>query len=295
MDYALYIATVVGAIALLLMMPRKGYNPIVFGAILGAGALGGLWIYLSKSLPDELGVSKAAMIYYYIFSALSIGFAVRVITHKKPVYAALWFVMAVLSTAGLLLILGAEFMAMAMAIIYGGAILVTYVFVIMLAAESVRDDPDEDKSAGANTGKSEASPQYESVSREPVGAIVAGFLLLAVIGSVLFQPETLSEMVPNKASAMTDAQARELLTNRRADVVMERVRQEVGDDTKISLPAEGDGVSNTEMVGLDLFQSHPLGLELAGVILLISLIGAVVIARKRVDMEPTDADGSAGT
>jgi len=38
-------------------------------------------------------------------------------------------------------------------------------------------------------------------------------------------------------------------------------------------------------VGLDLFRGHPLGLELAGVILLVSLIGAVVIARQRGDWE----------
>ena len=48
-------------------------------------------------------------------------------------------------------------------------------------------------------------------------------------------------------------------------------------------------LDNVERVGLDLFRSHPLGLELAGIILLVSLIGAVVIARKRVESEKTPA------
>ena len=45
-------------------------------------------------------------------------------------------------------------------------------------------------------------------------------------------------------------------------------------------------LDNIEKVGLNLFDSHPLGIELAGVILLVSLIGAVVIAKKRVDEVP---------
>jgi NADH:ubiquinone oxidoreductase subunit 6 (subunit J) len=49
-------------------------------------------------------------------------------------------------------------------------------------------------------------------------------------------------------------------------------------------------VTNTERVGLDLFRSHMLGLELAGVILLVSLVGAVVIARQKVNLMEADAD-----
>src|SRR5690606_18013423 len=46
-------------------------------------------------------------------------------------------------------------------------------------------------------------------------------------------------------------------------------------------------LASSERVGLDLFLSHPLGLELAGVILLVALIGAVVIARTQVPDETT--------
>ena len=73
--------------------------------------------------------------YFWIFSTIAIGGAIRVITHTRPVYSALYFVLTVFASAGLFLLLRAEFMAAALVMIYAGAILVTYVFVIMLAAE----------------------------------------------------------------------------------------------------------------------------------------------------------------
>jgi NADH-quinone oxidoreductase subunit J len=55
-----------------------------------------------------------------------------------------------------------------------------------------------------------------------------------------------------------------------------------------NLVADTQKLDNVERVGMDLFESHPLGLELAGVILLVSLVGAVVIARKRNDPETAE-------
>ena len=75
-------------------------------------------------------------VYFWIFSAIAIFGAVRVVTHPRPVYSALYFVLTVFATAGLFILLWAEFMAAALVLIYAGAILVTYVFVIMLAAEA---------------------------------------------------------------------------------------------------------------------------------------------------------------
>jgi NADH-quinone oxidoreductase subunit J len=288
MLYAIYIASVAGAISLLLMMPRRGYNPRKIGALVGAITLGGLWLYLARFLPDALGIAKPAMIYYYLFSALAIGSAVRVITHTKPVFAALWFVMLVIATAGLFLLLSAEFMAFAMVIIYGGAILVTYVFVIMLAAQATDSD--------ANNPDSQ--PEFETVAREPVAAIAAGFLLLAMLLTVAFNPG----LKPNPVAAgLTDQQIiGTYLTQRNADLVAGRP----GGAAAAAAGSAGE-LDNVEQVGFDLFRSHPLGLELAGVILLVSLVGAVVIARKQVDspeemaptksvVEPTQHPGEPG-
>ncbi len=74
--------------------------------------------------------------YFWIFSAVAIVGAVRVITHPRPVYSALYFVLTVFASAGLFVLMFAEFMAAALVLIYAGAILVTYVFVIMLAASA---------------------------------------------------------------------------------------------------------------------------------------------------------------
>lgn len=267
MPYALYIASALGALALLLMMPRPGFTPVKLGLLLGAFALGGLWLFLINVVGAPLGLPDGAMPYYYVFSAIAIGAAARVITHDQPVYAALWFVMVVLASAGLFLTLSAEFMAFAMIIIYAGAILVTYMFVIMLAAQST-PGTDEDPSA--------QPAEYDRVAREPLAACGAGFLLLAVLLSVFFQP-----MSPNPdAAAPSDAQvAATTLPDRAADRVAAQRRGLDADAPAATAVA----LENVERVGLDLFQRHPLGIELAGVILLVSLIGAVVIARTRVE------------
>lgn len=288
MPLVLYIASVVGAVALLLIMPKRRLNLPLVGAVLGAATLGAVWLAIANLrllppvtdhglwywLPQGAG-EGAALIYYYLFSAIAIVAGVRVVTHPRPVYSALWFVMVVCSTAGLFLTLSAEFMAFAMLIIYAGAILVTYMFVIMLATSA--DDPNM-------TGNDTAD--HDRVAREPVAAAAAGFLLLAVLLSVFFSVETLGPMGPApQAMGPSDAELlATTLTDRRSDAL--------GPVADQAAPTADEMVlSNAERVGLDLFQSHPLGLELAGVILLVSLIGAVVIARTRVE-EEEQAPGS---
>ena len=107
MPYILYIASIMGGICLFLIMPRHGFNPRAFGALLGAITLGSLWLVLARQQTIGGGMADGTWAYYYVFSALAIGSAVRVITHTKPVYSALWFVMVVLASAGLLLSLQA--------------------------------------------------------------------------------------------------------------------------------------------------------------------------------------------
>lgn len=276
----LYIASVAGAVSLFLLMPKPGKDLRILGALLGAATLGGLWLVLAPLfLLDDRGVldtgfSDGQTPFYYVFSAIAIVSAVRVITHTRPVYAALWFVMVVIASAGLLLTLSAEFMAFAMLIIYGGAILVTYMFVIMLATPPRSHDEKDD------------GPAYERFASEPMWASAAGFLLLAVVLSVVFEP-----MTPGSGAAdQPDA------------IVIENILTERGNseaNAALATPsgqrdAQGDPVpaaaelTNVEKVGLDLFRGHPLAIELAGVILLLALIGAVVIAKTQIHDEDED-------
>src|ERR1700734_470717 len=56
--------------------------------------------------------------YFWIFSAVAIFSSIRVITHPRPVYSALYFVLTVLASAGLFVLMWAEFMAAALVLIY---------------------------------------------------------------------------------------------------------------------------------------------------------------------------------
>ena len=278
MSTAFYVASALGAMAVFLMLPRRGYSPTRIGALLGAMTLGGIWLYLSKHLPRALGLENAAFSYYYIFSGLAIVSAVRVITHTKPVFSALWFVMVILASAGLFLVLSAEFTAFALVIIYGGAILVTYLFVIMLASQA-GDPIAEDEADG-----------YDQVAFEPVAAVAAGFLLLAVLLSAVFEEGTKGlppSSVPDKDLAI----AASLLTDRPAQRLVDRLSPAEASQVARVTPSMYE-IDNTERVGLDLFMAHPLGLELAGMILLVSLIGAVVLARRRLDGINDDSNAS---
>src|SRR5205814_6143098 len=87
------------------------------------------------------------------------------------------FVLTVMASAGLFILLWAEFMAAALVVIYAGAILVTYVFVIMLAQQA--------------QAPTEARPMagladYDNVSREPIVAAAIGFALMGVLLFVIF-------------------------------------------------------------------------------------------------------------
>ena len=268
----LFVASVLGALALVLLMPRPGRNLRPLGALIGVTGLGVAWLSIALGTDlirhlseDTLGLPREAFIYYYVFSFIAIAAAVRVITHKRPVYSALWFIMVVLSSAGLLLVMNAEFMAFAMIIIYGGAILVTYMFVIMLASQN---EPQHE----------EDIPDYDRYSRDPLWASCAGFLLLAVLLSVYYSPNPIQA---NPEAAMpTDA---EVIASHLGD----RSLKADGSNAELaSSPSfSPTNLSNVERVGLDLFESHPLAIELAGVILLVSLIGAVVIAKTHVPNE----------
>jgi NADH:ubiquinone oxidoreductase subunit 6 (subunit J) len=103
---------------------------------------------------------------FYTFAGMAVLFGGMMISQTQPVHAALSFAMVVLSTCGLFLLQAAPFLMAATIIIYAGAIVVTFLFVIMLAQQNGLDNAD-----------------YRS--REPLLASVAGFVLLAALLCVL--------------------------------------------------------------------------------------------------------------
>ena len=69
---------------------------------------------------------------FYAFSGLALFAAVMVITVKNPVHAALCLVLAFFSSSGLWLLLEAEFLAITLVLVYVGAVMVLFLFVVMM-------------------------------------------------------------------------------------------------------------------------------------------------------------------
>ena len=123
------------------------------GILIGLVGLGGLGFTL---LPPGLTLHG---VLFYLFSGVAIAAAVSTITHHNPIYSALSFAVVTLSVCGLFLLRGAQFLAAATVIIYAGAIVVTFLFIIMLARQS-------------------GNASYDRRAREPFLATLAAFLLL---------------------------------------------------------------------------------------------------------------------
>jgi NADH-quinone oxidoreductase subunit J len=70
---------------------------------------------------------------FLILAAVTLVAAVAAVTARNPVYCAIWFGVVLLGTAGLFLFQGAQFLGVATVVVYAGAILVTFLFVLMLA------------------------------------------------------------------------------------------------------------------------------------------------------------------
>src|SRR6188472_4079235 len=73
-----------------------------------------------------------ALLAFYLFATLTIASAVTVIFARNPVHSVLWLIVAFFNAAGLMLLVGAEFIAMLLVIVYVGAVAVLFLFVVMM-------------------------------------------------------------------------------------------------------------------------------------------------------------------
>ena len=73
-----------------------------------------------------------ALIAFYLFATMTIALAVAVIFARNPVHSVLWLIVAFFNAAGLMLLVGAEFIAMLLVIVYVGAVAVLFLFVVMM-------------------------------------------------------------------------------------------------------------------------------------------------------------------
>lgn len=251
--YILYALLAIGAAGVYGLLPNPSLPSRRPGAVLALAALAGLLVFGLRAA----GWDHAADFYFCAFGALAMFGAVRVVTHARPVYSALYFVVVVLSVAGVVVLADAEFLAAALVIIYVGAILVTYVFVIMLAQQG-------------------GVAAYDSSSREPGYAVVVGFLLVACVGSLLREPAVAS--MPAAGSAMSCA------GTSRMD---EAAARPGGADTT---PA---ALGNVRQLGGSLLTRYAVAVEAAGVLLLVAMVGAIWVARRPIPGSVPRAAGAA--
>jgi len=121
-------ALLLGVVALCLLLPATTNHRRLAGAVLGL--LSVLLILTGTMLPL---VSLSAQWVFWALAAVTIVASVAAIATTKPVYTALWFALSLLGTSSLLFFDGAQFLSISTMAVYAGAILVTFLFVIMLA------------------------------------------------------------------------------------------------------------------------------------------------------------------
>jgi NADH-quinone oxidoreductase subunit J len=161
LNWIVLLPIVAGGLAVWYMLPSPTRRPLVFGVLAALVALAGFGAFLLNGLGEQVPWSVESVLFYG-FSGLTVVFAFLMITGRNPARCALSFAMVILSTCGLFLLLAAPFLMAATIIIYAGAIIVTFLFVIMLSQQS---------------GPSSADLR----SREPELATAAGFILLATL------------------------------------------------------------------------------------------------------------------
>jgi NADH-quinone oxidoreductase subunit J len=173
-------------------------------------------------------------LFFYLFAAVCVASAVMVIVSRNPVHSVLYLILAFVNASGLFVLMGAEFLAMILVVVYVGAVAVLFLFVIMMLDVDFVE-------------LREGFIQYL-----PVGIVIGGiflFELLLTVGVWVINP-TLTK--------------------------------------SITAPIPGN-VSNTEALGLVLYTKYIHYFQVAGMVLLVAMIGAIVLTlRHKVSVKRQD-------
>lgn len=165
LNWTVLLPVLAGALAVWYLLPTPRRRPLRYGLLGMAVAVFGFGAFLCRGLQTDLPFN-AEVFLFWAFALLALTFAILMITQRNPARAAIFFAIVVMSTCGLFLLQAAPFLMAATIIIYAGAIVVTFLFVIMLSQQ---------------TGQSDANDR----SREPSLAAAVGFILLGTLLVVL--------------------------------------------------------------------------------------------------------------
>src|SRR5579883_3433613 len=155
------LAAILGVVGFFLLLPRpRGrFVPGGIAALIGSAAVFVAMVYSTFGNPASDVVGS---VLFWLFSAGALIFGTVLVVQRNPARGAIAFAFVILSTCGLFLLLAAPFLMAATIIIYAGAIIVTFLFVIMLSQQR---------------GQSDANDR----SREPSLAAAVGFMILATL------------------------------------------------------------------------------------------------------------------
>ena len=241
--WALLLPLVLGACGVWLLMPgKRAIRPLGGLAALGALALGFQLVAGDKDINGAM---------FVVISTFCLIAAVLMITSKNPVYGALWFALVTLCVCGLFLLQSAPFLAAASIIVYAGAIIVTFLFVMMLAQQS-----------GAST--------YDQSSRQPFIASVIAFTLLGML-LITFQSWGVQQTRLKQMSGTSD----------KSHVIASVSTSGAAPAHALSRPTSKEQIGELRGLGRALFSDFLFSVEIAGTLLLIASIGAIALAPRR--------------
>ncbi|MEM7664397.1 MAG: NADH-quinone oxidoreductase subunit J [Pseudomonadota bacterium] len=164
---------------------------------------------------------------FYLFAGLVIASAVMVIMSRNPVHSVLWLILAFFNAAGLMVLVGAEFIAMLLVIVYVGAVAVLFLFVVMML------DIDF------------AAMRAGFVRNFPLGLAIAAILLAELmLGIGAYGAGGLELGTPDGSATQAPA------------------------------------ASNIEAIGALLYGRYIFLFEVAGIVLLVAMIGAIVLTHR---------------
>ncbi len=121
------VATLLGGFGLWCLLPSRSHWRHLGGGVLALAGAACLF-----SVVDPLGEGIIAVL-FWMLTGITLSAAAATITSQSPVYSAIWFALMLLGVGGLFLINGAQFLGVATVAVYAGAIVVTFLFVLMLA------------------------------------------------------------------------------------------------------------------------------------------------------------------
>ena len=181
-----------------------------------------------------------ASIAFYVLSVIAVISALAVITVRNPVHSVLFLILTFFTSAGLFVLLGAEFLAMLLVVVYVGAVAVLFLFVVMML------DVDF------------AELKQGFLSYMPLGALIA----LALMGELALV-----------ATASMSAQG--------APIAL--------------APTQNSEITNAEAIGQVLYTDYLLVFQMAGLVLFVAMIGAIVLTlRHRPGVKKQDIAAQVG-